>query len=182
MLTLRSHKIRVSSAILNLSSKVFQAMLSPRFKEGTDLLEATSASPLEIELADDDPQAMEAVCDIVHLRNAGFAATCELAPYWILRIALVADKYDFITAMKLVSGMWLNNVKMSYSLLLATQLSFPEADTSHLMLAASYLFRNGKTFREYGKKLLLDCTSDISAPMSHSQLEPVRDVLSTYQM
>lgn len=56
VLTLENRKrIRVSAAIQSEASKVFQALLSPRFKEGTGL---AADATVEIPLPDDDADTM----------------------------------------------------------------------------------------------------------------------------
>ncbi|KAK4893883.1 hypothetical protein LTR27_007909 [Elasticomyces elasticus] len=59
-----SVKIRVASASLIRGSDAFKAMLGPHFKEGRQL--ASKVGTVEIELEDDDPEAMTMLCRALH--------------------------------------------------------------------------------------------------------------------
>ena len=58
-------KLRVSSAMLSRSSRVFKAMLSTKSREGTQL-QANGA--IEISLLEDSAAAMSMVCNLLHLQ------------------------------------------------------------------------------------------------------------------
>ncbi|GAB1315512.1 hypothetical protein MFIFM68171_05722 [Madurella fahalii] len=95
-------RIRVQSLILRTASTVFNAMLGPHYTEGWDL---SSESPKDIFLPEDDPEALRIIFNTIHYRLN--TVDDPLDPPLVLRIAIMADKYDFIQALKLVSRDWL---------------------------------------------------------------------------
>jgi len=70
-------------------------MLSNRFKEGNQL---AFSSVVEIPLPDDDPDSMQTMCNIIHMRH--HAVPALLSPEHIVKLAECCDKYDCATATK----------------------------------------------------------------------------------
>nr|XP_036586651.1 BTB/POZ domain-containing protein [Colletotrichum truncatum]KAF6797208.1 BTB/POZ domain-containing protein [Colletotrichum truncatum] len=99
-------ELRVDSLILKRASRVFAAMLGPRFKEGQKLLDRGSSEPVKINLPDEDPEIMELILNILHHQNS---RVCQIAAAdSILEVAVVADKYDLVDALKYASQMMLH--------------------------------------------------------------------------
>jgi hypothetical protein len=78
-------------------------MFGPHFAEGKDL---KSDDPKEILMPDDNANALEAICNVIHLRND--AVPESLSPDDIFQIAITADKFDCVIALKHASTVWLN--------------------------------------------------------------------------
>lgn len=87
-------KIRVDSRILLAASKPFKAMLGPNFVDGKGI---SHEKPKEIPLADDDPEAMQAILQILHFKN--HAITKDLKSHTILKIAQASNKHLLHEAM-----------------------------------------------------------------------------------
>lgn len=88
--------------ILRHASPVFRAMLGPHFSEGSTL---ASSESVEIPLPDDDPDAMEVICYVLHMRNDD--APSELAGGDLIYLAGLCDKYDLFVAMRPAMNLWL---------------------------------------------------------------------------
>ena len=112
-------------AISKEASQPFAAMLGPNWKEGHNMLERNG--PLELLLPEDDAAALQLICAIVHHRNSQVSPT--LAAGDVLGVAVTADKYDFVAALKFASGDWLRPGKR-------------EAADLLLLTTAAYLFQN----------------------------------------
>ena len=132
-------KLRVHSMFLTLVSKPFSAMLGPDWKEGHDLLD--SNKPAEILLPEDNAAALEIICSIIHHQNRDVPRT--LAAGDILAVAVTADKYDCIRALRFASESWLRS-------------SRDEASSLMLLTAAAYLFQDAQAFKEITRALILD--------------------------
>lgn len=78
-------------------------MLGPHFSEGTTL--ASSAS-VEIPLPDDDPDAMEVICNVLHMRND--KVPTEFAAPDVILLAALCDKYDLCVALSPAMSLWLD--------------------------------------------------------------------------
>jgi hypothetical protein len=86
----------VSSKILSLASRVFAAMLSPRFAEGRQLQEARQQGPDQrsiIPLKEDDVVAMDFILSVIHFKADRLQS--PLTAKEIANIAVHSDKYDF---------------------------------------------------------------------------------------
>ena len=85
-------------------------------------------------MPDDIANALEIICNIIHHRND--AVPEKLKPDEIFKIAIAADKFDCIVALKYATTLWLNprNVKDIFEL-------------GHLM-AAAYILDNARAFDE----------------------------------
>lgn len=134
-------KLRVHALFLKIASKVFNAMLGPHFREGQG---TSSAFPKEILMPDDDAETMAFICNIIHHRNDAIPRV--LSPQKVIKVAIYADKFDSVVALRHSMSWWLN-LKGVYD----------PADISRLM-AAAYMFDNLKVFEETTRALVLDYT------------------------
>ncbi|KAK0732203.1 hypothetical protein B0H67DRAFT_640502 [Lasiosphaeris hirsuta] len=78
---------------------VFRAMLEPPWVESQNL---SNKSPKEIAIPEDDPNAMRALCCIVHFRNdlVPNIKAKDMEPPKILQLVVAADKYDMTSALE----------------------------------------------------------------------------------
>lgn len=97
-------RFTVNSAALRMASKVFEAMLSPKYAEG-QALATNSTSPCEIKLEDDDPKCMGIVLDFIHLRHNSLPQRVDSDD--IVSFAALVDKYFLHEALKLGLDQWL---------------------------------------------------------------------------
>ena len=90
-LDLGTTELKVSSKVLSVASKVFNRVFSPRWETTKP-----AGGPRHIELPEDDPEAMTAVCRILHYHSdlVGTKQTIE----FLEKMAIVSDKYDCIPA------------------------------------------------------------------------------------
>jgi hypothetical protein len=131
-------KLRVHSLFLRAASKPFSAMFGPYWKEGHNMLDRDE--PVELLLPEDNASALKLVCAIIHHQNN--IVPQNLAAGDVLGIAIVADKYDCVDALKFASGNWL-------------QLGENEAGDLMILTAAAYLFQNARAFKEITRALIL---------------------------
>lgn len=82
-------------------STVFRAMLSERFKEGTEL---ASHSAVEIPWPDDDPIIMLMLCHILHMLQDMISMQPEAMQ--LLDLANTCDEYDCARAVKPSVAAW----------------------------------------------------------------------------
>ena len=95
-------RIKVSSSILSLVSPVFKAMFSSPFVEGRA---SSSENPKEVDLPDDDANAMVWLCHGLHCVDLSTEAK---VPIRILEhLALLVDKYDCVGAISAWGHIWL---------------------------------------------------------------------------
>ncbi|KAH6990210.1 hypothetical protein EDB80DRAFT_897808 [Ilyonectria destructans] len=85
--------VQVSSGVMKSASPVFAAMLGPNFKEG-QAVATPHAQPIEIPLPDDDPKGFILICRILHFQR-GLRGQVPTSTD-LLRVRLVADKYDLL--------------------------------------------------------------------------------------
>ena len=88
-----THRFQVSSKHLKLASSVFKAMLSRSFRECI-ILQDTST--VEIELHDDDAEALAILLSIIHHQARGVTVSPGLL--LLVKIAILVDKYDLLEA------------------------------------------------------------------------------------
>lgn len=123
-------RLRVSSSTLSRSSDVFRALLSPRFKEGSDL--AASGS-VEVPLPDDDPVSLAVVCKILHGQNNKVAYSMPVQE--IAGIAIITDKYACTEAMRFAANVWI-----------PCHNSLTDPNLVSTLLLSTYYFRDGPLF------------------------------------
>lgn len=136
---LEKAKLHVHSMFLRAVSKPFSVMFGPECKEGHDLLNRDG--PAESPLPEDNAAAMEIICSIIHHQNRKVPQ--PLAAGDILAVAVAADKYDCVQALKFASESWLRSFG-------------DEAGDLMLFTAAAYLFQNAQAFKEITRTLILD--------------------------
>ncbi|KAK3652961.1 hypothetical protein LTR56_004909 [Elasticomyces elasticus] len=141
----REKRLRVSSTVLSAGSPVFKAMFSPRF-EGQAL--QTAEPYLEVPLPEDDGEAMEIMCEVLHHRNDRVPKSADGQEHLIANVAELCDKYDCLEALKPTSRCWLNPIKETENV----------SGRRHLMTAA-YFFHDDEAYRTYGRWLVHEATS-----------------------
>ena len=82
-------ELRVSSKVLSVASTVFKALLGPKFSEGQAL---SSQLPGRVALPDDDTEAMEAICNVLHHRY--YFSIPDPKARFMVEVAVASDKYD----------------------------------------------------------------------------------------
>ena len=132
-------KLRVCSLFLKAVSKPFSAMLGPDWKEGYNVFDRDE--PVEISLPEDNAATLKCVCAIIHHRNN--MVPQNLAAGDVFGIAVTADKYNCVDALRFASEKWLQPRKNDAGDLL-------------LLTAAAYLFQNAPAFKEITKALILN--------------------------
>lgn len=149
-------KLRVHSLFLRTASRPFSAMFTPEWKEGNALL--SQAGPIEILLPEDDATHMRLLCAIIHNKNEEVPA--NLPARNVLGVAIAADKYDCVQAVKFASDNWLRGRHDETSDLVA-------------FAAAAYLLWNENAFKEITKRMILThdgpyynlCSSEVRSVM-----------------
>lgn len=101
-------ELRVSSVVLKISSPVFKAMLGPRFAEGQALKSSSILALPTIALPDDHPEAIETLCRILH--HQAHLVNTPIAPALFCTLAVTADKYGCIDAIKYAASVWSDDV------------------------------------------------------------------------
>jgi hypothetical protein len=152
-------KMRVNSLFLKAASEPFRAMLGPGWKEGNKLRDGADA--VEIPLPDDDATAIQLLCAVVHHQNGSDTIPRQLAVRTILNIAMAADKYDCVRALKFASESWL-------------QPSWDRVDDLMVLAAAAYLLENAEAFWEITKKMILNHDGSFTT-LNCAEVEDVMD-------
>jgi len=132
-------RFHVHSMLLKAVSKPFSVMFGPDWKEGHDMLDRKG--PAELLLPEDNAAALKIICSIIHHQNREVPQA--LAACDILAVAVTADKYDCVQALRFASESWLRPFT-------------DEASNLMLLTAAAYLFRNAQAFKEITRALVLD--------------------------
>ncbi|KAK3292383.1 uncharacterized protein B0H64DRAFT_406507 [Chaetomium fimeti] len=163
-------RIRVHSLFVKTASPVLDAMLGPNFKEGQRLAETSSAEtssvkagPVEIELPEDDADAIEIILNIIHGRNNKVPE--QLSPNKLLQVALAGDKYDCLVSLAFAIWAWIG----------CKGINDPE-ELWALALSA-YLFQEEEAFAEATSALIfnhegsyIDLVRNHEAVMDHVML------------
>ncbi|ORY78651.1 senescence-associated protein-domain-containing protein [Protomyces lactucae-debilis] len=97
-----SSRLQVSSALLKHHSRMFRAMLSPSFEEGTTL---TANDQITVTLSDDDPASVELLCAVIHSR--GDLVPLSVSLQEMKSIAQLADKWDSHGALVWIAELWM---------------------------------------------------------------------------
>ncbi|PVH69810.1 hypothetical protein DL98DRAFT_564318 [Cadophora sp. DSE1049] len=132
-------KLRVLSLFLKAASKLFSAMFGPDWKEGQNMLDRDM--PVELLLPEDNADALKVICAVIHHQNNKVPQTFDVGD--VLGVAVTADKYDCVDALKFASANWLRPGKK-------------EAGDLMLLTAAAYLFQNAQAFKEITRELILN--------------------------
>lgn len=141
-----SRRLKVHSLILKNASPVFNAMLGPHFAEGQQLAQPGLA---EIELPEDNAEAVEIVFNIFHGRNDKVPEAIDSDQ--LLSVIVIIDQYDCLAPLKFAVKTWLDYISTTdpmqawavamVAIVLHRQEKFAEA-TSVLVLNHSGSFLN----------------------------------------
>ncbi|KAJ0336498.1 hypothetical protein KNSL1_013264 [Colletotrichum chrysophilum] len=158
--------IRVHALILADASPVFKCLLQPTsstYTEPAAVLFATPDSPAHVTLPEDDPQAIETICRVLHSRIDD--AVCDLSDDEVLKVAVAADKYDCTAAMGLAVRHWLRADKLEAIKNAARDgcIGFRRGD----MLLAAYWFKCEPVFEELTRLLV---TNDLERHRNNLRL------------
>ncbi|KAK2773411.1 BTB/POZ domain-containing protein [Colletotrichum kahawae] len=94
----KKKEFRLHSQILKAASKVFKAMLGPKFAAGQHLVNNGSHNdPVKINLPEDDACSMGILFELIYYRHDILSDTYDI-PFF--DVARAADKYDLIRAVK----------------------------------------------------------------------------------
>lgn len=99
--------LRVHSKVLRSASRVFDAMLGANWNEGQGLGTRKATNPRQVQLPDDDPDVMRVICSALHRPNDPPTEVLEAES--VLKVAMHADKYDLMDALRSASGHWLDH-------------------------------------------------------------------------
>ncbi|KAK5951141.1 hypothetical protein OHC33_007894 [Knufia fluminis] len=99
----KQRQLRVLSHMLRAASKTFAVMFGPVFQEGQGL---DVNNPKSIPLPEDDAEAMEVLCRIIHLHNDSVSMTMSAEK--VLSIARLVDKYALHRTVYLAATYWLD--------------------------------------------------------------------------
>lgn len=102
-------------------------------------------------MPDDNAHALEIICNVIHLRND--AVPRSLSPKDIFEIAIAADKFDCVVALKYASAIWLNPKGVENIL-----------ELSYLMSAA-YILDDAQAFGDITLSMMLN-HKDSSLPLA----------------
>jgi len=125
-------------------------MFSDRYAEGKNL---ANNAPAEIKL-DDDGTTLCVLLLLLHMRHGHLPGVVAVKP--LLALALLSDKYDCAEAVRLVSGLWFVNLRL-------TDKSFTEKGQ---LLEAAYLLRNAEDFRHWSQQLVIRHTVSFTELMA----------------
>ena len=171
-----SMKLRVSSKLLGISSKVFARMFNPHYLEGQNLRK--SSKPSTVSLIDDNAQAMHLVCKcLYHQMSMEDESKIDLET--LLLMSVIADKYDIKP--RGLTGTLLPSVFRQTCLRLRkkarpttreTMCSAPDSYVARLkFLAACYLMDHQEAFNEATKDLILSTITTQSFSSRHNAFE-----------
>lgn len=134
-------RLRVHSLCLRTASTVFDAMFGPHFLEGQT---SDGVLPKVIPMPDDDARALITICSVIHHRNDIFPDV--LQPTDLADVALAADKYDCVLALKYAMYQWLDFKDRS-------TFAGTFASLGNLLIAA-YVFDNSNAFQRTTQRLI----------------------------
>ena len=160
-------RFQVNSSVLCLASPVFRAILGPnsRFKEGTNLKLATIGGqkspepmPMELQLSDDDPNALAVILRILHLQFDWIPTPMSPSQgsegrYKLYEMAIICDKYDMRHILLYWLKMWTTPLlkELNYqNIAMATTIGSD-------WLFITYAFGYPELFRLVSKELALNC-------------------------
>ncbi|KAM5370201.1 hypothetical protein ACJZ2D_008604 [Fusarium nematophilum] len=149
----QDRELLISSKILSMASPVFQAMLGGRFREGLALSDAKASpgqDPFRLSLPDDDAEAMELLCKVLHFKVDGIPV--RPSSNLLLSLAGICDKYQCIQVLQYCGGLWVRNWMLHFN---NCQGSAPIDDICRLFIFA-YVADLALEFCEVAWRLLLD--------------------------
>lgn len=96
----------VSSKVLSVASPIFKTMFFGRFKEGVELARSKAFSQVyTVELPEDHAQAMLILCSVIHSKDEHIPVRPDTS--LLQELALLADKYQCVQALKFPAESWL---------------------------------------------------------------------------
>jgi hypothetical protein len=142
------HKFKVSRSALCLASTVFCAMLRGKFSE---------AKKVEIELEEDDPDALLIVLRIAHWKLSEVRRSLSKAQ--LVNVATICDKYDMVTICRPFVPGWVQGWLGSRSCG-----DFEES------LWVAWVFGYENDFDRIANSLLLNITTDSIGDIMHANV------------
>jgi hypothetical protein len=139
-------RIPANSQCLSTASEPFCAMFRPEWREGHDI--RNRVKPVDVPLPEDDATALQLLCAVIHHRND--MVPDRLPIHTVLSIAVTAEKYDCIWALRFASESWLR----------------PDRDAIgdlFVLAAAAYLLENAVAFRKITKRMILTHNGSFTA-------------------
>lgn len=108
----KKKEFRLHSQILKAASKVFNAMLGPKFAEGQQIVNKGSHNdPVKINLPEDDAYCMGVLFELIYYRHDVLSSADGITYF---DVALAADKYDLIRAVKYPITEAMDGILFSY--------------------------------------------------------------------
>ncbi|KAF4905178.1 hypothetical protein CGCF415_v001363 [Colletotrichum fructicola] len=108
----KKKEFRLHSQILKAASKVFNAMLGPKFAEGQQIVNKRSHNdPVKINLPEDDAYSMGVLFELIYYR---YDVLSNADGITFFDVALAADKYDLIRAVKYPITEAMDGILFSY--------------------------------------------------------------------
>lgn len=153
-------RLRVQSAILREASSVFKAMLSPPWIESQEI---SAESPKEVHLPDDDPMAMEIICEGLHFMNT-FTDRIMFPASNLLDAAILIDKYDLVRPMKRDTDVWLESSIQHYR--------YPPNDLLYA-LAAAWVLKAEDSFSRLSWTLMVTYQGSYAHFLSDDALQDI---------
>lgn len=140
------------------ASPVFKAMLSPRFKEGS---EPSSTGAVEVACPEDDGQAMTVICYIAHHKPSQVKHPRDLYVPDIVKMARLSEKYGFNEMMRPHSKCWLTYKMEDPGILPGAGERDQEfrkiGEPCEWLPAAAYYFELPETFVRAGRNIITEC-------------------------
>lgn len=162
-------RLRVSTGSLGAASKVFKAMFSTTWAEGQNL---SSTAPKDIELPENSPTATEAICCVLHFRND---IVPSLNPEETLQVAITADKYDVVLALRYATTAWLNRPQPRKKMIwLDSHHRDKMMINDGYLLAAAYILQDVESFARISHDLICHYSGSYSDLYRN---EAIRDAL-----
>lgn len=149
VLVLEATELQVSSKVLSLASQVFKAMFGPYFAEGHAI---SSNRPCRINLAEDDPNSMTTLCNILHHRTQSVPRKPGLL--FIERLVVLIDKYNCSDSLKAWTQLWL--------MVLQTEAEDPSAVGR--LLYPAFICDDAHAFQKITKAMVMDVGSKTTSP------------------
>ncbi|KAK5695122.1 hypothetical protein LTR17_024595 [Elasticomyces elasticus] len=128
-------RIKVLAAILSFKSKVFKKMLGPHFLEGQT--QRSSEQPQEIQLPEDDADAMVLMCQLLHSGGPG-KERGHLREVAVM--ASLADKYDCVYEVSFISETLLKRWAAAGGITYCRSLDWAPFATTTLLLGLNHMF------------------------------------------
>lgn len=151
-------QIKVNSQFLSAASKPLRAMFKPEWESANGL--KLPGEPYSVLLPEDDPAVMQVICAVIHLQN--HMVPKDLPVPLIFSVAVTADKYDCIRALKFASNSWCHPEKNH------------TINDLFTLAAAAYLFEDAAAFKSITKQMILIHKGPF-APVPSLDVEAIMD-------